>query len=360
MSNERQNGTSYNAEQSQPTFLDMQLPRRKLLRWGLGAGIAAAAGNANISQIPDIVSGLIAGYEYGPGFVSAIASDPGAAWETWKLIQEPDETYRKSLFFGNSLEYPKSAHNVIIAFGDSNMVGAEGKDRANSPISLFKRKVRDKWGVTDWEDYNIAHSGDTTKLVIQNQLSSQQAREAFAKGDFCDVWVNVGGNDFSSVANTPDEFSEVRELGQDPWKHPDYLLKYTPRLLENLDEFRHDFHTLLSTLYELQGPKIKHIVIMSAPDFGKAPSITSQDIGDKKYHIPLDDDFASKIVHNLSIRMNNEMFAAASEFHGQTGMKIVGIDTFKDSIFDRDQHLTVEAVAAIADDAFSRVEFRAA
>ncbi len=359
MNTERQNGAAQNPDESQPTFLDMRLPRRRLLRWGLGAGIAASAGNLNFTQVPDIINGLKAGYEYGPGFVSAVASDPEAAWETWKLIQEPDETYRKSPFFGNSLEYPTSAHNVLIAFGDSNMVGAEGRDRANSPVSLFKRRVKDKWG-TDWEDYNIAHSGDTTKLVIQNQLQSQQAKEAFSKGDFCDVWINVGGNDFSSVANTPDEFSEVKELGQDPWRHPDYLLKYTPRLLENLTVFRRDFHTLLSALYEMQGAKIKHIVIMSAPDFGKAPSITSQDVGDKKYHIPLDDDFASKIVHNLSIRMNNEMFGAASEFHGQTGTKIVGIDTFKDSIFDRDQHLTVEAVAAIADDAFSRVEFHAA
>lgn len=344
----------------EPTFLDIPVSRRRLFRWGLALGATAASGNVNISQIPDIVDGLKVGYEYGPGFVSAVASDPEAAWETYRLIQEPNETYRKSPFFGNSLEYPNAAHNVIIAFGDSNMVGAEGKDRANSPVSLFKRKVKDKWGITNWEDYNIAHSGDTTKLVIQNQLQSPQAREAFSKGDSCDVWINVGGNDFSSVAATPDEFSEVKKLGQDPWGHPDFLLKYTPRLLENLNVFRRDFHTLLTTLYEAQGPKIKHLVIMSAPDFGKAPSITSQDVGNEKYHIPLDDDFVSQIVHNLSIRMNNEMFGAASEFHEQTGMKIVGIDTFKDSIFDHDQHLTVEAVAAIADDAFSRVEFHAA
>lgn len=355
MSYERQDDIS-----PEPTFLDIPVSRRRLLRWGMGLGVASSVAGLNISQIPDIVNGLKTGYEYGPGFVSAVASDPEAAWETYKLIQEPTETYRKSPFFGNSLEYPNAAHNVIIAFGDSNMVGAEGKDRANSPISLFKRKVKEKWGITNWEDYNIAHSGDTTKLVIANQLQSTQAEAAFSKGDSCDVWINVGGNDFSSVAATPDEFSEVKKLGQDPWNHPDFLFKYTPRLLDNLDVFRKDFHTLLTTLYEAQGPKIKHIVIMSAPDFGKAPSITSQDVGNEKYHIPLDDDFVSKIVHNLSIRMNNEMFGAAGDFQKQTGAKIVGIDTFKDSIFDHDQHLTVEAVAAIADDAFSRVEFHAA
>ena len=132
----------------EPTFLDIPLSRRRLFRWGFALGAAASVGNVNISQIPDIINGLKAGYEYGPGFVTAVVSDPQAAWETWKLIQEPDESYRNSPFFGNSLEYPKSAHNVIIAFGDSNMVGAEGKDRANSPVSLFKRKVKDKWVIS--------------------------------------------------------------------------------------------------------------------------------------------------------------------------------------------------------------------
>ncbi len=309
--------------------------------------------------VKDAINATKMGAEYGPEIALAVGMHPQRFKDTVDLWLPPEESYRSTNFFNETFEYSPHGGNVIVAFGDSNMVGADGRDRGSSPVVLFKEKVENKWNVDGWEDYNLAQSGYTTQMVIERQVRSYEAKQLFDQGP-CDVWVNAGGNDMANVARTLSEVEEIQKLSRDPWASPDILLKYASRMMDKLSEFRRDFSDLLFALDDAYGSQIKHLVVMSVPDFSKAPAIISQEIDDRSYRIPLEDPYIRDLVGNISIRMNNEMFGATEDFQEKRGHRIIGIDTFPRSRFKNDQHFTREADEAIALDALNRVEFLAA
>ena len=338
--------------------------RQFLVKTGrIGMGIAGGVGMAELLSyqtgigLRDAVNAAILGVEYGPDIAFAIGNNPTEFKETVDLWIKPDLDYLKAPFFKEPFSYQRDARNTVLAFGDSNMVGARGNDQSNSPVDLFKDKL--KGNIGEWKVLNFAKSGFTTQMVVDKQLHSREAREVFENTEFCDVWVNAGGNDMGNVAFTREEVMEVQKLSIDPWANPEILFKYASRLKDNLRQFGNNFSGLLNALdNEAQG-KIKHLAIMSVPDFSRAPSITTQEIGAESYSIPLHNPYLRDLVGNISIRMNNIMFGVTEKFQENKGVRIVGIDTYHWSMskFGKDQHFTQEADYAIAEDAFRKVQF---
>lgn len=297
-----------------------------------------------------------AAYEYRE-LEKAALRHPRRAMNLYDLWSSREPTYELSPFFSEKFKYTSPGEeNVLVAFGDSNMIGAGGKDSEGSPVKLFVRGASERWGFSHWHDFNFAHSGATTKAVIENQLQSPEAREVFNNAEYCDVWINAGGNDLSAVVNTQEEILEVEKLRDDPLSEADILLKYASRMMDNLREFRNNFANLLTALQQDYGPKIRHLVILSVPDFSKASSITSQEIGNESYTLPLTNPFIRDLVRNISERMNNAIFAAAEDLQEKPHIRVIGLNTFPISQFGDDQHLTSEAMAAIAGEAVGRIE----
>ena len=342
------------------------ISRGQFLRLVAGGALGAVFGTEflptpDMSDIKKALDVTQMGYEYGPSFARAIARSPIEFRKTVDLWREPDPSYRETPFFRTTLGYgPGDSRNVVVGFGDSNLLGSNS-DKRNTPIALFTRKVTEKVPGLDWVSYNFARNGNTTKLVIEEQLLSDGVKQVFKEEDKCDVWVNAGGNDMAQLAGTREEFREAARLIEDPMKHPEILFKYAARMQDNLNQFRDNFSMLLRVLGENYGSQIRHLVIVSLPDLSLAPSITSQSFGDEIFRLPINERHINDLMRKVSLRLNNEMFRAVSEFHERTGITTVGIDTFningRAKIFGEDQHYTIEADHAIADNAVSRASF---
>ncbi|MCR4324470.1 MAG: SGNH/GDSL hydrolase family protein [Candidatus Curtissbacteria bacterium] len=131
-------------------------------------------------------------------------------------------------------------------------------------------------------------------------------------------------------------------------------------MLDMLSVTRYRFSKFLNALYDEYGQKIRHIVIILLPDLGRAAAITSQKFGLEPERIAIVDPRAKRIVSEIAEKVNGAWLEEAQEFHERTGIKIVAIDTFKDSLFRKDdQHLNRAGREAIAEEAYDRTVFSA-
>lgn len=314
----------------------------------MGGGLVATGALAVVEHEKLIAVGkiLAAGIEH-----------PREAIEMVGLWLPPDKAYRNSRILSTSIKYSASETTQlnIIAFGDSNMVGNEGKDGGASPIELFALKARERFGLRSEHD-NLAKRGVTTKKVIDDQILSKKARKIFERSDFSDVWINAGGNNLGSIIKTKDDFMEAEGIE----KNPEALLKYGARITASLSQFEEDFSSLLGALNSQYGTRIHNLVIMSVPDISKAQGITSPEIDNEAPTFLLDSRSLQRLAYNIAVRINNSMFSAAERFQKENpGIRVIGIDTFPQSDFGKDQHLSSRAFAAIADEAVGRIEIAA-
>lgn len=336
-------------------FSSRLLGRRAFLGWARDIAIGGILLHSVGVDADDVAQGGETAIKYGPDIALAAAEEPSRARDTFEMWRTPEEGWKDSLLMTVQFEYTgDEEENVVVALGDSNIVGALGTDKAFSPVNLFVDRAREKVS-GKWEVINIAQKGKTTEEIREGQLLSPEAYEAFYRAPKCDVWINAGGNDLSKVVRSTDEMEELEQLEGDPLKKPKILMKYVSRMMDNLSQFKEDYSDLLNALYDNYAGQIRQLVIMSAPDFSKAPAITSQYIDDRTYRLPLTDPQIRRLVHNISVRMNNIMFEVAQEVQKERGIRIIGINTFDNSLFGDDQHLSPEAFTAIADDAASRI-----
>lgn len=342
-------------------FVTGAFSRRRLF-WGAGGVVAAAALSESQGIGPaEIFHGLEIGYEYGPEVAQAVITHPGQSLEAYRLWRRPEREYQRYPFFSENLLYRRGTPNAIVGFGDSNLEAADGdgKNWQESPLHVYREIAQSQLGFSEWKDFNCAKGGYTTEMIIDKQVTSPKAKEAFNFSPRCDVWVNAGGNDVSALVKDPSEVIELRKLANDPFADMELLFKYTDRIEGNLREFGENFYRLLSAINQpAYSPKIRQIIIMSAPDFGRAHSIVTQEIDGVPYVIDLKSSAVRRLIENIAIRMNNAMFDASARFQIETGTRIIGINTATPEIseFSSNQHFSEDACRKIAETAVSRVD----
>lgn len=335
--------------------------RRTVLR-GAGALVVTAAVGDELGLSPQNVKHYTElTVTYGPDVAMAFAKNPGQfpkdSWALYfKLWKKPEETYKKSPYLSAPLQYsPVVPTNLdVIAFGDSNMVGPNGKDRNNSAVALFQNKVAQN-GYPKWREFNLAESGYTTQMVADTQL--ERGRKLLSPNP-SDIWLSAGGNDFWRIVKNRQEVEELAQLAKNPFDDINLLLKYTKRIEESLKLFEEGFAHLLDAVNRQYKGTMQNLVVVSAPNFSDAPAVTTQPLEDgKPYRIPLESSASRRIVGNAGTLINNSMFNVLEEFDKHEGVRIVGIDATKPSIsqFVTDQHLSPQAYEVIAEEAFQRM-----
>lgn len=336
-------------------FLGQEVSRRKFL-WGLGG---LGVGAIMLKNGEEIVDAAKIAYEYGPEVAKEVALHPGQSLEAYRLWKRPESSYLKSPSFYEDLLYRRDVPNNIVAFGDSNIVGPDGTDWRNSPIILFKDLAQKRLGVHHWNDFNCAKSGYTTDRVREEQVHSSRAREGFSANGKSDVWINVGGNDMSHLVENGNEVNELKRLADNPFSDMGLLFKYTSRIEDNICFFGKSFENLLQNINSTYDDEIRQYVIMSMPNFGDANSIRTQEIDGVEYVVSIKNSAARRLIKNISIRMNNEMFKVVDSFGQKAHQRMVGINTATPQIsdFSSNQHFSFEACEAIALDAINRAKF---
>ena len=315
-----------------------RISRREFIRRGVrAAGLVTAIGLGGV--------GLIKHTQ-----IQELAGGVADAYDLWQL---PDETFRRSYLLDANIQYSASETSDIniVAFGDSNMGGTEGQKGAVSAIKLFAIKAQEKLGLRS-RDYNLAEKGATTKKVIEDQILSPRARRIFENPGLADVWINAGGNNLGEVLKNKDDIDEMGEQ----MTVSKAILKYGPRIVDSLSQLDEDYSSLLEALSSQYGDKIRNLVIMSVPDISKAHGITSPKIeNDEAPTFSLDSQPLQRLAYNIAVRINNSMFRAAERFQeAHPEIRVICINTFPESDFNHDQHLTTRAFLAIADEAVQR------
>lgn len=341
-------------ESAKYSLLGHSVSRRIFLR-GIGGLAAGAVVLKNGERIYTVSEATI---KYGPGFAEEAVMHPEETLDIIDILRTPEPNYLVSPSFSEPLLYQRGVGNNVMGFGDSNIVGPNGKEWQQSPIVLYRDLANKRLG-TNWGYVDCAKSGYTTNMIREEQVNSQRARAGFDISGRCDVWVNAGGNDFSHLITSNEEVNELQQLSDNPVAHPDLLGKYASRILSAVGNFSQRFSELLNAIDDTYRGKIRQFVIMSLPDFTRAQSIKTQEINGAEHIISLESATARDLIQNITVRMNNKMFESVDKFQKESGNRMVGIDTGTPQIsdFSSNQHFSIKACEAIAQNAFDRIRF---
>lgn len=269
------------------------------------------------------------------------------------------EKLKDSSAYSSQIKFePTLVKNRVIAFGDSNMIGAWG-DRNNAPPALVSNQMNEKKIYGEWkkEDVkNFAQYRATTHQVKQYQLHSQEAQKAVMEWEGeVDFWFNVSPNNFRELVQTEEDARQLILLAKDPlqWR----TLDIVDRAHHIAKEAGKDFYDLLAEFTKIYKGKIRHLIIVAPSDFSNAPSINF-DTGDRKFRLPLNNKWTNLMVYNASLRLANEITAAV-DFYRKKYPKIsshaVKTFGFTREQFGADEHYSRNGDDQIAADVLSRV-----
>lgn len=242
--------------------------------------------------------------------------------------------------------------NLLVSVGDS--IARGGTDAHPKSPADFIAEAVNATGNRRWEVLKLAEAGATTKEIIIKQLLAEDLQAKIKSKDVLDIdfIIHTGANDIGkSLAGDEEKITKLKEQLSN-WDIP--ALKGT---LEDLGEavtsFKEDFKEFLKTLHALAGQKVRHLIILSPPDFSQAPRINIS-INRKIYSFSLDNPIAQFMVREGCNELRNGINETLRGFSGFP-VFTVPTDEINRSHFVNDQHLTPEGNQLIARNFLSRV-----
>ncbi len=269
------------------------------------------------------------------------------------LLIPVNETFRNSPSFGKTLFYTKAQAeaNSLVCLGDSNMVG--GMDPA--PVSFVDLLIEDLSKKNKfWDLRNYSKVGDSTQDTIRSQVNNPDVINELKLLEFFDVCMNVGGDNLLNIVDTPQKSKELAEVAKDPFGLANLRKTWEimGEVMQDLGTFGDSFYSLLTRQQELYTNKLQHMIIISAPDFSKAPAISTEFEDGSTSVFPLNSDVLQLFAQNVSIMLNNKIAQAVDAFsykHPEIPVSIINIfDDFGRDCFDKDEHFSTKGKKKIA------------
>lgn len=247
----------------------------------------------------------------------------------------------------------QSDENLLVNVGDSIARGGSKNDPL-SPADLITEEVISTG--RNWKVLNLAQVGVTTREVIKHQLLDPKLKKLIDDNKTVDVdfIVHTGANDIGkSFAGDEGKITRIKEqlANLDINAVRNALIE----LGEATANFREDFKDFLEAADILFGRKIRHLIVISPPDFSLAPRINSFTNG-KTHSFQLDNPAIQFLVKEgcRELRRNIAESVRRSSPFPYLMVPTEGIDR---SHFDGDQHLNREGNLIIARNFLSRVIF---
>lgn len=257
-------------------------------------------------------------------------------------------TGQKRLFYSPE----QSRKNLLVNIGDSIARGGAGKS-PTSPADLIALEINSQPD-RSWEVLNLAQVGVTTKEVIKHQLLDPNLKAVMedpvvVNADFI---VHMGVNDIGKRF-AGDEAKINRMKSQLADMDINAIRMALSELGEATAGFAEDFKDFLEAAEILFGKKIRHLIVISPPDFSLAPSINSYANG-RVYSFSLDNPLIQILVREGCNRLRgkiNDLVRGYSPFPSLT----VSTENLNRSHFIGDQHLNEEGNLLIARNFLSRI-----
>lgn len=252
------------------------------------------------------------------------------------------------------LYYPKEKflRNRIVAFGDSNISGAEVGGL--SPPHAAKELAESK-GAVNWEIMNYALNGSTTKEIIEEQILRPGIIRHLAGKPF-ELWANFGGNDISRVVDSEEKAAEAGGLLKNPFNIRTLIYLY--RLYQEMSQSFGRFQDLFDAAHSEYSESVLTGVILGPPNFTKPKAISSY-INGRKHFLELDHPIAIRLAYNLSATLRNQIIKATESYlkkHPKRQIIIIDTFDFEREDFGDDQHFNKRGVRRIAQNYFDRLE----
>lgn len=243
---------------------------------------------------------------------------------------------------------------TLLCFGDSNMRGGAEPD-AISPAD-FAAKLAKSQGIGEWTVRNYSRVGDTTEKV-KEQLKASLRRQDL-QGAF-DIWLNVGGNDLKKITDDPQKAKEMQDLAGNPLRNSLKLWPVGRQIIEVIDDYGQSLSEILDLIADYYRGRIRHMVLITPPNFSKASYINTGNIEGVNYKLPLNDPVIKGFAHNISVQLNRQMVRMADQFSLlNPDIPIIGIDTsdFQEDSFGDGEHFNDKGKQLIAERVIERIK----
>lgn len=249
----------------------------------------------------------------------------------------------------------QSKNSLLVSIGDSIARGGSGPDPV-SPADLIAESVNNSREGRNWRVLNLAQVGVTTSEVIKHQLLDPKLAEIMGRGETLDAdfIIHTGANDIGkSFAGDEKKVARLKErlvnfnIGE--------IQSAFGELGEAIDGFRKDFLRCLDLMNVLFGRKIRHLIVISPPDFSLAPKINSYASG-RTHSFSLD----SPLVQLMVKEGCNELKTAIDKtLQNFTAFPVAVIPTSKigREHFSEDQHLNHAGKVILAKEVLNKMVF---
>lgn len=246
----------------------------------------------------------------------------------------------------------QSNKNLIVNIGDSIARGGVTPNPV-SPADLVANEVNTH-PERRWEVLNLAQVGVTTREVIKHQLLDPILIERLNKNGVTDVdlVIHTGANDIGK--HFAGDEKKIRQLKKQLSTLDASILRTAfTELWDAVAKFGEDLNDLLELTHIIFGKKIRHLIVISPPDFSQAPKINSY-IEGKVHSFPLDNPMVQFLVREGCRELReqtDETVRGFSIFNSLT----IPTDEINRSHFIGDQHLNRQGNLIISRNFLSRV-----
>lgn len=249
----------------------------------------------------------------------------------------------------------QSKNSLLVNIGDSIARGGSGPDPV-SPADLIAESVNNSREGRNWRVLNLAQVGVTTPEVIKHQLLDPKLAEIMGRGEILDAdfIIHTGANDIGkSFAGDEKKVARLKErlvnfnIGE--------IQSAFGELGEAIDGFKKDFLRCLDLMNVLFGRKIRHLIVISPPDFSLAPKINSYASG-RTHSFSLDNPLVQLMVREGCSELKTAIDKTLQNF---TAFPVVVIPTNKigREHFSEDQHLNSSGKIVLAKEVVNRMVF---
>lgn len=249
----------------------------------------------------------------------------------------------------------QSNKNLLVNIGDSIARGGVDPNPV-SPADLIAVSVNQKLGAENWRVLNLAQVGVTTPEVIKHQLLDPKLAEIMGRSEIVDAdfIIHTGANDIGKkFAGDEERITRLRE------KLVNFDFNVVKSAFDELnaavESFKEDFVRCLDAINILFGKKIRHLIVISPPDFSQAPRINSYTNG-KVHSFTLDNPVVQWMVKEGCNELKSAIDNTVKDFPLFQSITVpttrIGRLHFED-----DQHLNKEGKLVIAKEATNRIIF---
>lgn len=249
---------------------------------------------------------------------------------------------------------PEEKAITLLCFGDSNMRGGAEPD-AVSPAE-FAARLAKRQGIGDWTVKNYSRVGDTTEKVKEQLAISLRGEDT--KGPF-DIWLNVGGNELKKIADDPQKAKDMQALADNPLRNSLKLWPVGRQIIEAIDDYGQKLSEILDLMANYYKGRIRHMVLITTPNFSKASYINTGNIDGVNYKLPLSDPLIKGFAHNISFQLNRQMINMVDQFSSlNPDVPVIGIDIsdFDETCFGDGEHFNDRGKQLIAERVIARIK----